>query len=273
MPAEKFSSLSKTFQKMYNKGKTYDEITKELDISTPTATSWRKKLNLPLRRTKATRSWMDIPTSKDMTPRQILQPIRKQLRITQNDVEYILMRVDKLKSKGLLKGRRYEHAVLASAFLYLRWEGSGRRPVSETRFLEICNKQMPLGILDRPMSRRVLHKTCELFAQANLFPKKRLKPKELINRTWLSLQQRFDLPESIKIVALAFAESPELQGCSAGGIAAASIYIACIENRCWIAQRDLEAFFGVTEVTIRNIVKRLRPDLAEKRRQVWGGTA
>jgi len=197
---DKFSFLSKKFQAMYNEGKSYDKIATELKISIPTIQLWRTKLGLPPRRTRARRSWMDVPTGKGVTPREIVQSIAKPLGITQHDIEFILTRVDKLKSKGHVRGRRYEHIILAAAFLYLRWEGSGRRPVTATKFIGICQ--------DFNISRAALLRTCRLFTSAGLYPKKHLRPEVLLKRIWKSLQEEYGLPETIKKRILTLVKNP-----------------------------------------------------------------
>ena len=83
---DKFSSLSKRFQTMYNEGKSYGEISKELGISVITILDWRKKLGLPSRRNRNPRSWMDVPAVKGLSPREMLQSIAKPLGLTQHDI-------------------------------------------------------------------------------------------------------------------------------------------------------------------------------------------
>lgn len=259
---DKFSVLSKKFQAMYNQGEPYEEITRELGINVLTIQKWREKLGLPPRRNRNPRSWMDVRTVKGHTPREILQSVAKPLGITEHDIEFILTRVDKLKTKGFIRGRRYEHIILAAAFMYLRWEGSGRRPVSTTKFVEVC--------MDFNLSRSALHQICRLFTNAGLFPKDHLRPETLLERTWRSLQQEHVLPETLKTRILALIQKVCAHSKLAGHapntstIVAACVYVACVESGHSITQGELDRFFGVTEVSIRNgikILKEIEPSL------------
>jgi len=247
---DKFSSLNRRFQAMYREGKSYDEISRELDVNVLTLHKWRVKLGLPPRRVRDPRSWMDIPIGSGMTPREILQSIGKHLGITDHDIEFILTRVDKLKTAGLIKGRRYEHVILAAAFMYLRWEGSGRRPVSATRFSDLCK--------DFGLSRGGLLMLCRLFTATNLYPKERLRPEAFLERTWKSFQEKYSLSDTVKSRILTLMKDPILTGRTPSAVVAACAYIACIESGNRIVQDDLSEFFGVTEVSIRNVVNSLK---------------
>jgi len=259
---DKFSVLSKRFQAMYQQGKPYEEISKELGINVLTIQKWKARLGLPPRRNRNPRSWMDVPTVKGRTPREILQLVAKPLGITEHDIEFILVRVNKLKTKGFIRGRRYEHIILAAAFMYLRWGGSGRRPVSTTKFVEVCR--------DFNLSRSAIHQISRLFMNAGLFPKEHLRPEMLLERTWKSLQLEHILPDTLKTRILVLIQKmcahSKLVGRSpnASTIVAACVYVACVESGHSITQGELDRFFGVTEVSIRNgikILKEIEPSL------------
>lgn len=250
MMVDKFSYLGKKFKAMYQEGKSYEEMARILNVNYLTLRNWRVKLGLPPRRDRTQRSWMDIPTGKGFTPREILQSVAKRIGITENDIEFILTRVDKLKSKGLIKGRRYEHIVLAAAFMYLRWEGSGRRPRSATEFAELCDE---FGL-----TRSALLRTCRLFTSAGLYPKERLRPETFLERSWKSFQEKYALPDAIKARITSLLKEPTIAGRTPSAAVAGCAYIACVESNNWITQDELSKFFGVTEVSIRNIVNCLK---------------
>lgn len=71
-----------------------------------------------------------------------------------------------------------------------------------------------------------------------------------------------DVPEKITRVATKYLAKAKELGDTAGkdpmGMAAATIYLACIENGLQITQRQIADVANVTEVTIRNRLNRLR---------------
>jgi len=243
---EKFSVLGKKFKTMYLEGVTYEDMAKELDVDQLTLRHWRKRMDLPLRRERTQRSWMDVPTGTGSSPRQILESVATQIGITKNEIQYILIPVEKLQSKGLIRGRRYDHIVLAAAFLYLRSERSGRRPLSAEQFARICKEY--------GLTRPSLLMTIRPFMDAGLFPKESLRPKVLLERLWKSLQDKFALPDTIKSRILELAAEPKIKYHTPIAVLAGCTYVACVEAALWITQDELASFFGVTEVTLRNIV-------------------
>lgn len=247
---DKYHLLSDRFKAMYLKGASYEEMSKELDVYHMTLRDWRKRMGLPPRRDRTKRSWKDIPIGAGLTPKEILSSIAAEIGITKNDIEFILMRVDKLKSKGLIKGRSFEHVILAAAFLYLRWEGSGRRPVSATRFVDLSE--------DFGLSTSELFMTCRLFTSAGLYPRQHLRPESLLERSWKSLQDKYSLPETVKSRILALMKDPELVGKTSSTVVAGCTYVASLESGNWILQDDLAEFFGITQVSLRNILNCLR---------------
>jgi len=256
---EKFSVLKDRFKTMYNKGITYGEMARKLQVNTLTLRAWREKLDLPLRRSLCQRSWMDVPDVTGVSPRETLQSIAKAFGFTQHDIEFILVRFDKFRSRGLVKGRRYDHAILAAAFLYLQWEGARKVPVSAAKFVGGCK--------DPELSRSRLLQLSSVFKEANLYPKMHLQSDNLLEKTWRKIQDKYDLPEAVKVRAIALMATPQLKerALTPYAVVAACMYIASKEQGYWISQWDLAEFFGVTEVTIRNAIKLLtdiEPDSA-----------
>jgi len=247
---EKFSLLGKRFKAMYLKGISYAEMANELHVDHMTLRKWRKKMDLPPRRDRTQRSWMDVPTGTGLSPRQILESIATKIGITKNDIGLILVRVDKLKSKGLVRGRSYEHVILAAAFLYLRWEGSGRRPLSAEQFASICKE---FGL-----TKAALLMTSRLFMDAGLYPKKSLPAVALLDRLWRSFQDKYSVPDTVKTRILELVKEPKIKYRTPNAILAGCTYIACLEAGIGITQDELSQFFGVTEVSIRNTINILR---------------
>ena len=71
-----------------------------------------------------------------------------------------------------------------------------------------------------------------------------------------------NVPEKITRIAVKYLTTAKKLGDTAGkdpmGMAAATIYMACIENGLSITQRQIADVANVTEVTIRNRLNRLR---------------
>lgn len=249
--AENFS-LKEKFQKLYDEGQNDYEIAHDLKIDIQTIRNWRTRRGLPQRRNRALRSWMDIPLGGGHTPREVLQSIAKPLGITAHDIEFILTRVDKLKTTGVIRGRNYESIILTAAFLYLRWQGSQRRPMSVKKFIEVTG-----------ISKSRLLMTSRLFKAANLYPKHLLQPEELLEGTWSSLKQRYAFPDTIKTETLKLIEVCTERAKRVGRtptqapIVAACVYIVCNVAGIWITQEELADIFGVTTVSIRSIRKML----------------
>lgn len=241
---DKYSLLSKEFKAMYLRGVSYQEMAKELDVYHMTLRDWRKRMGLPPRRDRSKRSWKDVPVGTGLSPIEILKSIANQIGITKNDIEFILTRVDKLKSRGLTKGRSFEHVILAAAFLYLRWEGSGRRPLSAEQYVSICQE---FGL-----SKSALLMDIRPFTEAGLYPRKPIFSKALLDRLWKSLQDKYALPESVKERILVLANEPKIKYRTPNTVLAACTYLAAIEAGKPITQDELSRFFGVTEVTLRN---------------------
>ena len=238
------------FKAMFLKGITYADMAKELDLDQITLHYWRIKMELPPRRVRTQRSWMDVPIGTGLSSRQILESVASQIGITKNDIEFILIPVEKLKSKGLIKGRRFEHVVLAAAFLYLRSERSGRRPLSAERFAGICKEYC--------LTRSVLFTTIRPFMAAGLFPRILIRPQTLLERLWKSLQDKFGLPDAMKDRILELVAEPKIKYKTPSAVLAACTYVACVEASMWITQVEIADFFGVTEVTLRNLTTILR---------------
>jgi transcription initiation factor TFIIIB Brf1 subunit/transcription initiation factor TFIIB len=260
---DKYHLLSDRFKAMYLKGATYEEMSKELDVYHMTLRDWRKRMSLPPRRDRTKRSWMDVPTGTGLSPRQILASVASQIGITKNDIAFILTRVDKLKSKGLVRGRHYEHVILAAAFLYLRWEGSGRRPLSAEQFTGACEQ---FGL-----TKAALFTTSRPFLDAGLYPRKPLLTATLLDRIWKSLQDKYALPDTVKARILELTKEPKIKYRTPSAILAGCSYIACIEAGNRITQEELAGFFGVTEVSLRNIINVLRETCQEVRDVIGEG--
>src|SRR5256884_3221412 len=189
----KFSEMNEAFSRLYGRGATFEEICDRLGISIPTAQIWRKKLGLqPRSGRRGPISWMDERRIRGKSYREVLQQIAGPIGLTSKDIEFILSRFDKLKSKGKTRGRPHLHLILAAAYLYLRWESSGRDPKSPKSFMFVCKTS---GF---KISRSALLMSSRLFNEAGLYPQVRLTPQQLLGRLWKSLAAEYKLPESIR---------------------------------------------------------------------------
>jgi len=249
MMLAKLPLLREKFRELYNQGATYDEIAEKLGISFLTAMDWRKKLGLPSRRSGPV-SWMDERRIDGRSPREILKSVSKPLGLTDHDIEFILTRFDKLRSKGIAHGRRLDKLILTAAYMYLRWEGSGKRPVSPGNFVHACweNSFRIVG--------RELLMLCRLFTDAQLYPAGHLRPQQLLERWWFSLKSEYNLPDEVKAEALRIMEVPRLcLGRKPEVAVAGSLYVACERCGTWIGQQDLADIFGISSVAVRLMIK------------------
>jgi transcription initiation factor TFIIIB Brf1 subunit/transcription initiation factor TFIIB len=243
----KFTRLKERFAQMYNDGSTYREISKELGINVLTALGWRKKLNLPPRRQRGPLSWMDEKKIQGKSPREILERIAAPLGLSTKDIQFILVRFEKLKSKGVVRGRRQIHLILTAAYLYLRWERSGRQPLSPKSFVAACKDK---GL---QVDRRTLLMYSRLFKDAGLYPWSHLKPNELLERMWNTLKAEYGLPENVKVIALGLMSRFNFTGRSPEVVVAACLYVGARKCSMRITQKDLAERFGITEVSVRNV--------------------
>jgi transcription initiation factor TFIIIB Brf1 subunit/transcription initiation factor TFIIB len=250
----KFTAMKERFAEMYQKGRTYREICTELDISVLTAHEWRKKLRLAPRieRRPSPVSWMDERNIQGRSPRQILETVAKPLGLSARDIEFILIRFEKLRSKGLHRGKLQIHLILTAAYLYVRWEASHRQPISPKNFLRICSDSK------FRLNRRTLLMHCRLFQEAGLYPATHLKPQELLERMWNSLKSEFHLSEQVKSDAMQFMSELKFTGRSPEVVVAACLYAAALRCRIRdrtlgvVTQKQLADTLGITEVSVRN---------------------
>jgi len=250
MAMNKFTKLGGKFAEMYNDGLTYDEICSKLDICLWTALRWRNELGLPSRRrTNGSVSWMDEKKIQGNSPREILEKIAGPLGLSPKDIELILVRFGKLKSRGTSRGRSQIELILTAAYLYVRWDESGKQPVSPYDFLAICWES---GF---DISRRNLHMHCRLFRDANLFPRSRLNPQQLLVRKWNSIKTKLGISDETKTTALELISKTNWRATTAEAASAASLYKATQLTSQWVTQAQLAQEFGITEATLRNAVK------------------
>ncbi len=251
----KLPKLGGRFRDLYNDGASYGKIAENLGISVITAMAWRKRLKLPPRRSKLGRgfvSWMDEAKISGKSPREVLRSVSRELGITEKDIEFILTRYDKLKSLGFVQGRNSLSLILASAYLYLRWEGSGRQPISAMSFVKVCRAKRYK--IDRP---RLLMNS-RLFKEARLFPASHLRPQELLERKWMLLKREYNLPEEVKDAAICMMSVPTLiQGKIPEAVAAGTLYVAAFRNGILLGQADLSQEFGITPVSLRSMKSRI----------------
>src|SRR6266699_4038754 len=123
-------------------------------------------------------SWMDEKTVKGESPRQRLQRIAAAMGIHPKHIEFVLTRFGKLKDTGTVRGRAQTDLILAAAYDYLRWEGSGLQPKSPKDFIAICKG---CGIR---ITRSRLLMSSRLFKQAGLYPKTHLTVEQLLDKRW-----------------------------------------------------------------------------------------
>ncbi|MDG7016637.1 MAG: hypothetical protein JRM82_04590 [Nitrososphaerota archaeon] len=243
---EKFDDLQSRFREMYMDDVPYSEICEALGIGDGTARDWRRKLGLPVRLGNEPISWMDAKKLNGMSPREIVGRIAGSFGIRDQEIPLILERFYKLRQK-LSGGRNLTHLLLTGVYEYLRWPPSGKQPASASTFVKVCYEK------DVPIGRSALLNLSRLYKEAGLFPAKPMSASQLLEIRWPVLKAKFGLPDEMKSVATAFISEVNLEGRIPEGIVAAALYVGARSLKVYMSQDRLSSFFGITEVTLRNI--------------------
>ena len=259
---EKFGESKDAFAELFRDGATYEQISRELGISEATANEWRKRLHFAPRGINVQSSWMDQRKIGGISAREVLKNIAEPLGLFPKEIELILLRFDKLRDKKLTAGRRRIEVILAGAYLYLRWKGSNRVPISAYDFVRLCNNN---GF---QLSRKRLLTIARLYMSANLFPSDFLTARETLEKKWISLQEEFKLNDSTKRLALALASHSSCVGKSPESAASACFYLACKASGLFVTEKHVAKEFGVTEVTVRNSLRAISEALSAEIRSI-----
>lgn len=252
---DKFTRWKETFARMYEDGLTYNQICSKLNICLLSAYEWRKKLGLPPRQERVGPvSWMDEKTIQGRSPQEILKKIARPLGLSSGDIKLILVRFGKLRSRGKAQGRSQIELILTAAYLYVRWYPSGKQPVSPHDFLTICRR----GGFQISRSALLMH--CRLYHDANLFPRDHLKPQQFLERRWNSIKAKRGLSEEVRARALEIMSRSKWGGRTPEAASAGCLYVAARLVSQPITQDELAEEFGITEATLRNVVKSIERD-------------
>jgi transcription initiation factor TFIIIB Brf1 subunit/transcription initiation factor TFIIB len=182
---------------------------------------------------------------------QILENVAPELGLNSGDVQLILVRVQKLIQMGATRGRDLATLVLVGAYQYLMWPKANKCPLPPRIFLEICKAK------GYNLTQQILYDYSKLFKSKEFF-KDTLPPEEMLKRIWFRLKKDFEFNEDVKVHALDVIKSKKLPGSNRWGIVAAALYIACRRvGRFDVTQVSIAKWCGVTEVTLRNTIKKL----------------
>ena len=182
---------------------------------------------------------------------EVLMELKPDFCLSDENIEAIIVRVDKIRSRGIAKGRAMLTLVLASAYLFTRYPRAHRRPYNPRKFANICFEK---GL---PVTAKELNRNARLFRSEDLYPPDPT-PLTLFRMYWPYVSVEMNLPEKIKtsvekILKLKWRStgSPEV-------MIAGAIYIAdSVCRECdRTTQYDLSKTFGITEVSIRNFLRR-----------------
>ena len=256
--ADKFEAMKERFVEMYNTGQRYSEITESLGISEQTLYTWRDKLDLPLRRENVQISWMDEKTLNGSSPRDLLEKIANHAGFFTSDIPQILIRYSKVPGLTRLTNQTKIEVLVATAYEFLRWEDSGRQPVSATQFARICRDARI------HVDRSKLLTARSRLIEARLFPSVPLSPIKLLDKKWFVLGPELRLPDRVKDHTRSLMLNLELAGSAPESVVAGCIYLVAGTLGYPVVQTDLAALLGTTEVTIRNVVARVHASLVER---------
>lgn len=252
---EKFDSMKGRFTELYNGGVKYENIMDELGISEATIREWRDRLGLPRRHEVENVSWMDKRSLNGQSPREILRSVSRRAGIRDVDIHGILMRYDKVPKSKFMPAQTKITLLLATAYEFLRWEHSGRQPVSAIEFVKICNDE---GLsLSKPrllMAKRKL-------VDARVFPAGPLSPGMLLDKKWYLLGPELNTPQEIKTLAHYIISKTDLAGRAPESIVGGSIAVAAKALKVRITQESLARILGTREVSIRQAMEKIYEEL------------
>jgi len=167
-----------------------------------------------------------------------LDRIASQLGLPRNVRESAAVLYRKMVEAKMIRGRSIESMVAAAIYAACR---QNRIPRTLDEVAQTSNiKKREIGKSYRLLLRTLIAKITPM-ASINFIPR-------LVNK--------LNLSQDVQRLAIAILEKARGLGLTSGrgpmGIAAASIYIACVLQHVKCTQRDIAASANVTEVTIRN---------------------
>jgi len=163
----------------------------------------------------------------------------------------------KALGRGLVRGRTIRGMVAASVYAACRLTGTPRRlsEVSELAGLERKDVARCYRLLLRELDIKM--------PMTNPLP------------YLAKIAERCDVSGEAQILAVKILREAKRRGVSFGrdptGLAAAALYIACLEKGEPATQKDISNAAGITEVTLRNVYKTLERSLGLKLNRRTGG--
>jgi hypothetical protein len=252
---DKFGSLKGRFEQMYNDGSKYAEIMDALGISEETVYVWRDRLGLPHRREVENISWMDERSMNGFSPREILRKASQRTGFREVDIPGILMRFDKVPKSKFMPTQSKITLLLATAYEFLRWEHSGRQPMSANDFVKACNDAgLLLGKSKLLMAKRTL-------IDAHVFPPIPLSPSRLLDKKWYLLGPRLNPPLAVKTLAHSIISNTDLAGRAPESIVGGALAVAAKALSVSLPQESLARMLGTQEISIRQATKRIYAEL------------
>jgi hypothetical protein len=187
------------------------------------------------------------------SPGDILIEIAKPAGLEPTDFPPILSRYERFLKTD--KTRRYpktrRNLILATAYEYLRWEGSMRQPKSPNEFLKMCDHA---GF---KLNRSQLFIACTLLIDANIFPRTQLTPRQLLEKKWPRLSSDLALPPEVETLSGELISSAGLEGRAPETVVAAAVYVAARMHGEDPGYRYIASALGVTDVAVRGVVQQL----------------
>jgi transcription initiation factor TFIIIB Brf1 subunit/transcription initiation factor TFIIB len=259
----KFNELKDRFIELYDSGATHESISRELGIAVPTVSVWRERLGLPLRRAlRSRRAWWDEACLGKKTVKQMLMELAPRLRLSRGDIRSILGLFTRRMVQGWkVRGRPLQDLMLTTVFLYIR---AWRPPVSASQFCDSC---FEAGY--RVTQKQMLRISKELRKAGVKVSTP--KPWQVLERHKYALKKELGADEELikkaRELTLRAHKQRLIHGRSPFSVAGSAIYLATKDRSdIYITEDDVSRFFGVSEVTIRNVNKILAPVLFDRTR-------
>lgn len=191
-------------------------------------------------------------------PSGILSKIARPAGLLTSDFPEILARYEKVLQNQTtrLYPRTKRNLILAAAYEYLRWNGSGRQPVSPRKFTKICDQA---GFM---VTRSQLLMSSRRLMDHEAFPRNLLSASRLLELRWPILSSDLALSDDIRDFALTLLSRTNLDGRTPETVAAAAVVIAArMRGKKDASLRYVSSEVGVTDVAVRATVKEMERQL------------
>jgi len=188
----------------------------------------------------------------------ILSRIARPAGFLSSDIPEILVRYEKVLHDQTTRiyPRTKRNLILAAAYEFLRWNGSGRQPLSPTRFVKVCDQA---GFL---LTRSQLLMASRRLLDRDAFPRDPLSASRLLESRWPILSSDLALSDDVRDFAQTLISTATLDGRTPETVVAAAVLIAArMVGKKDAGLRYVSSEIGVTEVAVRAALREMQRSL------------